>query len=75
MIKNIPDIDLFKDKDFNFAPSTIKEEDADEYIRQINETTEYTADYCGVTDIIETFIIVDMKRYFWMTKILFNGKT
>ena len=74
MIKNIPDIDLFKDKDFIFAPSTIKENDADEYIKQINETTEYMADYCGVADIIETFIIVDMKRYSWTTQILFNGK-
>ena len=60
MIKNVPNPKSLvkKSKDFEFAPEYIPAADADEYIRQIRETTEYFADYCGSSEEIETSIIL-----------------
>ena len=52
MIKNIPNPKQYiQSKDFEFAPEYIQSVDADEYIKQINETTEYFADYCWLMNI------------------------
>ena len=70
MIKNIPDIPIEVEKDFDFAPEEILRKDADCYILQINKTTKYFADYCGTSDTIETSIIIDNKKISYFTKII-----
>lgn len=68
MIKNIPDSKQYiQSKDFEFAPKCILAVDADDYIRQINETTEYCADYCGTSKLIETTIIKNNEKHSFFT--------
>ncbi len=72
MIKNIPNPKQYiQSKDFEFAPEYIQSVDADEYIKQINETTEYFADYCGTSKVIETTIIIDNMKYSRFTNVLY----
>jgi len=66
MIKNLP-------IDFVFAPLVLPLVLADEYIRQINVSTKYYAEYCGTSKIIETYIILDstegLSKQSWFTEI------
>jgi hypothetical protein len=72
MILNVPELSTFisYEKDFDFAPESIRKEFADEYIRQINAQTEFDADYGGASDIINTYAIVGDRMITFTTKVI-----